>query len=625
MYNPDEMTQMTDPAGQVSVADVVSPLTSKMLFWRARYAQRSETLYHLPFLFWLVEAMRPARAVVLGVGDGVAHFALCQAVDKLNLSTQCHGIDQWPSPTPTKAVVEPKRAPSSASLPQSDQVPTILEVHNATHYAAFSVIEALDPRLLLARLAPGSVDLLCVDLEMTPTLVDALTYAWPTKLSASGVLLLLNADRQCAAPAAQEFLAQIRHTRQTISFATGAGLVVVLWGQDQPYRLTRLAGLERKPLGAGGDAGDVIADGLADDAGDGLGTMEIKQIFTRLGLLHRLEWEAPHEALQHQNVAQALGVAQTDLQTTLVSLGDLQKAYELRSGKTAVFQSRVHDLEHAKAVAEAAAQASLEQWQADHARLSADLTEIRQDLAQREAGWRAELQASAAELALREAELQAEQQIGAAHRAAQEAELQAVLQAEAARWAAHEVAQQAQSEAADGHLQDIMVLTAALSRVQAEKHALIEQARPKPAKPKPALSDFTPSDSATTDLAQMPGTTAAAAFASLSGSSTSRTGPRLQRRKNGLWAKIKASALMAPIRRLRQLLRDRKKAASSRSNRSGRVASAGPVSLLTQVKRARVMAPVRAVVRQVRRRRQEARMRAAVRALESRIAGSDDQ
>jgi hypothetical protein len=58
------------------------------MFWQPDYREASPWLEHLPFLFWLVEALRPQQAVGLGV-ESVAHFAVCQSASRLRLGTRC--------------------------------------------------------------------------------------------------------------------------------------------------------------------------------------------------------------------------------------------------------------------------------------------------------------------------------------------------------------------------------------------------------------------------------------------------------------------------------------------------------------------------------------------------------
>ena len=603
------MTQITDHAGQMSTADtataagfaadVVSPLASKMLFWRARYVQRSDFLHHLPFLFWLVEAMRPAQTLVLGMGDGVAHFAICQAVDKLDLATRCQAIGQWPVPAQTPPAA-PAPAPAQKGTPPLDPapadltgtVPAEIGQYNATNYAEFSTIAAQDQSTALARTAAGSIDLLCIDLAMPVQMLDALTYAWPTKLSRRGVMLLHGIDSHFSSPEALAFLALMHRTHPTISFATGAGLVAVLWGPDQPYRLTKLAGAD--PTSAAADS-----------------NAEVKQIFTRLGLLHRLEWEAPHEAGQYQIAATALRHAQTDLTAAQTSLVDLNTAYEARNTKTALYQSRVYDLEQEKAATRAEVATALAQVDATladqartaalHRQLTADLEDLSADFAQQKAAWQAQLEHSVAQLAAHEADWQLQTQaLAQTLTQTLTAEHQAQLDAHKAEFEAKAAIMAAQ--AGDGPLHDIMALTAALSQLQAEKHALIEAARPR-------LPDQGAAGTDAPNMTADPGQTP---------THNLTRGPIPG--KTGLWGRFKRSVMLAPLRFVVRGLRP-----GNSVRRGGGPQRGGDNTapgLLTRFKRSALMAPARAVVRAVRRRRKNRLLRTGSRSISSRSISS---
>ena len=50
---------------------------------------------HVPFAFWLVEALRPAILVELGTHNGTSFLAFCQAIKAQGVPGKAFAVDTW--------------------------------------------------------------------------------------------------------------------------------------------------------------------------------------------------------------------------------------------------------------------------------------------------------------------------------------------------------------------------------------------------------------------------------------------------------------------------------------------------------------------------------------------------
>ncbi len=165
-----------------------APLASSALFWKPRHGDISRNLAHIPFLFWLVETLRPSRIVQIGLQDPGVYLALCQAVDKLGLEALCLGVD----PT-TEGLQVGKKASQQHHL----------------FYSDFSVLLHEDVASVSRHLSGQPIDLLLIDADLTQDQISVLRDLWLPRLSEQGVLILLNSTAKPGSSSAPDYLEQM--------------------------------------------------------------------------------------------------------------------------------------------------------------------------------------------------------------------------------------------------------------------------------------------------------------------------------------------------------------------------------------------------------------------------------
>lgn len=197
---------LTDP-------ETLSSLIVPAIFSRAKYLGPSQTLHHLPFLSWLVEALKPRRVVEIGLNHGVSYFATCQAAERLDCLLDCTGIGEW-----------------------SDGVPEDLARYNDEQYQEFSSLLSMSGSAAADRFEPGSVDLLILGRPMSE-IEKLLEAGWQDKISARGIVLIHGS--RIGDAEAQADLTKLRQAYDSFEFPHGDGLLVLGVGQELPPRITK--------------------------------------------------------------------------------------------------------------------------------------------------------------------------------------------------------------------------------------------------------------------------------------------------------------------------------------------------------------------------------------------------
>ncbi len=310
------MTKTTDKQGALSTNNdsalhITNPLSSRALFWRSRYMVESDFLNHLPFAFWLADVLRPTTIVEIGVDDGQSYFALCQAVDRLNLPARCHGIlFNHPS--------EDAKDEDKARLERLRQI----QQYNAENYVEFSKLSSRPQTEALNRFADQSIDLLVLGANQSAEALERTLELCGQKLSDRAVVLLRGFPDAFEDGQHDMLARSFMDRHSTLLFEDDTGLAAVLVGTQPEERLAQLASLK---------------SGSAD-------YNSIHLVFSRLGQAHHNEWTSRTNRERSEKAHNSLEVSQRKHSKLTTEFDQLTKAYNTRSEVIATTQAENFDL-----------------------------------------------------------------------------------------------------------------------------------------------------------------------------------------------------------------------------------------------------------------------------------------
>jgi len=190
------------------------------LQYPARLVWPAPWVGHIPFAFWLVEALRPRIVVELGVHSGNSYCAFLQAVQSLALPAQCYGIDHWQG--------------DEHSAYYGDEVYAELGAYHDPLYGSFSTLIRAPFEAALPYFSDRSVDLLHIDGFHTYEAVAKDFSDWLPKMSSRGVVLFHDINVREREFGVWRLWEEIAARYQTFAFVHSHGLGVAYLGSESP-------------------------------------------------------------------------------------------------------------------------------------------------------------------------------------------------------------------------------------------------------------------------------------------------------------------------------------------------------------------------------------------------------
>jgi chromosome segregation ATPase len=188
------------------------------LHYPARLVWPSPWVGHIPFAFWLIDAIRPRVVVELGVHSGNSYCAFLQAVQSLALTTQCYGIDHW-------------RGDEHADR-YGEEVYAELFAYHAPRYGTFSTLMRATFEDALPYFSDRTVDLLHIDGFHSYDAVSKDFADWLPKMSATGVVLCHDTNVRERAFGVWRFWEEIASRYPTFAFVHSHGLGLAYVGSE---------------------------------------------------------------------------------------------------------------------------------------------------------------------------------------------------------------------------------------------------------------------------------------------------------------------------------------------------------------------------------------------------------
>jgi hypothetical protein len=198
---------------------------SSIIFRNPIVEAESAWTEHIPFGFWIINALQPTLLVELGTHYGLSYFSFCKAVQLNKFNTKCFAIDNW-------------KGDEHAGY-YDDSVYEYVNKANE-EFSNFSTLKRTTFDEAVSLFGEKSIDLLHIDGLHTYEAVKHDFYNWLPKISNKGIVIFHDTNVMERGFGVYQLWEELIKEYPFFEFKHGFGLGILGIGQKLPFKINQL-------------------------------------------------------------------------------------------------------------------------------------------------------------------------------------------------------------------------------------------------------------------------------------------------------------------------------------------------------------------------------------------------